>query len=162
MRGLERKPSLSALCLTMSPNPDSATDSSPHSDLPSRVAPTLCFPSSRPVPTFGRNDLRILNPQTRGLRDGEGGTCPQGTLLWVHVGEPSCHPSPHKADRSSQQRTTVHLTPESGSGVSEASLLQGLGEEVLPGSQGRVTSKAKAQSPIRNHDLSFLKYERGF
>lgn len=49
--------------------------------------------------------------------------------------------------------TTVHLNPESGSGVSKVSLLQSLGGEVLPGSRGAVTSKAKAQSPTHNHDL---------
>lgn len=49
--------------------------------------------------------------------------------------------------------TTAHLLPESGSGVSKVSLLQSLGEEVLRGSWGGITSKAKAQSPIHNHDL---------
>lgn len=75
---------------------------------------------------------------------------------------PSCHPSLHEADRSSQQGTTVHLNPEPGLGVSQVSLLQSPGEKVLPVSRCGVTSKAKAQSPIHSHDLSFLKCERGF
>lgn len=106
-------------CLTVSPNPDSF----PHSDLPSRVTPTLCPPGSWAVPSFGRNNL-IPHPQMRGLRSesaGKGELCQQGPLPGVQGQEPACLPL------CTQSRGTVRAshqllvrTPGSGSGASKA------------------------------------------